>query len=446
MTREVEGRAGAAGLIVAAPASGQGKTTLATGLIAAFARRGEAVGSFKVGPDYIDPAFHAAASGRACVNLDGWAMRGDTIEALAARVAADATLVIGEGVMGLFDGAADGTGSTADIAVRLGLPVVLVIDASRQGASIAALARGFARHRADVQVAGVVLNRVGSASHEATLRRALDSAGIAVLGSVPRDGELALPSRHLGLVQAREHAALEDFVARTAATIERGIDLPALRRIAAPMRSGPSATPGIALAPLGQRIAIARDDAFAFAYPHVLEAWNRAGAALALFSPLSDEAPPEGVDAIYLPGGYPELHAGRIAQATRFLDGLRAAAARGAVIYGECGGYMVLGEGLIDGAGARHGMAGLLPLETSFAERRLHLGYRAFALVADGPLGPGGTRFKGHEFHYARLVREGPGDALFEASDATGAPLGPVGRRIGRVSGSFMHLMDRAST
>ena len=446
MTRKGMGPACAAGMIVAAPASGQGKTTVTLGLIAAFAQQGEAVRSFKVGPDYIDPAYHEAASGHPCFNIDGWAMRAATVDALAGTLFADATLVIGEGVMGLFDGAADGSGSTADIAARLGLPVVLVIDAGRQGASIAALAEGFVRHRADVAVAGVILNRVASAAHEATLRRALGGSAIPVLGALARDETLTLPSRHLGLVQAREHAALTDFVARTGKRIERSVDLAALRAAAArPNLRMPSSSFPTTLPPLGQRIAVARDDAFAFLYPHVLEGWRRAGADIAFFSPLADERPSPDCNAIYLPGGYPELHAARLSQATRFRQGLRDAATRGAVIYGECGGYMVLGDGLIDVKGGRHAMTGLLPIETSFAARRFHLGYRALELVDSNPLGPRGVRFRGHEFHYATVVREGAGEPLFQARDAADAILGSQGRRIGTVFGSFMHLIDRAS-
>ena len=194
---------------------------------------------------------------------------------------------------------------------------------------------------------------------------------------------------------------------------------------------------------LGQRIAVARDEAFAFAYPLVLEGWRRAGAEVSTFSPLAGEPPPPGADAVYLPGGYPELHAGRIAAARPFLAGLRAAARRGALVYGECGGYMALGESLTDADGEAHAMAGLLPVATTFAEARLTLGYRTARNLARGPLGPAGTGFRGHEFHYARVLREGGGAALFRCADARGRDLGPVGRRAGRVMGSFVHLIDR---
>jgi cobyrinic acid a,c-diamide synthase len=369
-----------------------------------------------------------------------------TIDARAAALFEGAGLVIGEGVMGLFDGAADGSGSTADLAARLGLSVVLVVDAGRQGASIAALVEGFARHRAAVGVAGVILNRVGSASHEALLRRALTPTGVAVLGALPRAVGLALPERHLGLVQAQEHAALEDFLGRAAAAVAAHVDLAALRALARPPTlAAPPSPPPCAIPPLGTSIAVARDPAFAFAYPHVLAGWQAAGVRLCFFSPLADEPPPRDCDAIYLPGGYPELHAVTLAAACAFLDGLRNAAARGAVIYGECGGYMALGTVLVDAAGSRHAMAGLLPLETSFAARRLQLGYRALALVAGGPLGAAGQRYRGHEFHYATVVHEGAGEPLFAAQDATGTPLGALGRRAGAVFGSFAHLIERWS-
>ena len=198
------------------------------------------------------------------------------------------------------------------------------------------------------------------------------------------------------------------------------------------------------LLPLGQRIAIARDDAFLFAYPAVLEGWRRQGAELSFFSPLADEIPDAAADAVYLPGGYPELHAGRLAAAGHFTAALRRAAASGTAIYGECGGYMALGESLTDGAGRAHRMVGLLPLATSFAERRLHLGYRAATLIGGGPLGPAGARFRGHEFHYATTIAAGADAPLFALSDASGKDLGASGLRHGSVMGSFIHLIDRA--
>jgi cobyrinic acid a,c-diamide synthase len=433
------------GLILAAPRSGSGKTIVTLALLRALRCAGVRVAAAKSGPDYIDGAFLAAAAGSPCRNLDAWAMRRETIAAsLAALSGAD--LVLCEGAMGLFDGiGADGAGSTAALAHITGWPVVLVVDASGQGASIAALVEGFARHRPDTRLAGVILNRIGSARHRAILAASLASAvpDVALLGAVPHDGALALPSRHLGLVQAEEHAALDAFLDRAAGVAAASVDLERLAALAAP-GSLAAERASCPLPPLGSRIAVARDPAFAFAYESVLDGWRAAGASLSFFSPLADDAPESFCDVVYLPGGYPELHAGALAAAQRFRAGLVAAAARGAAIYGECGGYMALGRGLVDASGARHEMAGLLPLETSFRERRLHLGYRAARLLRASALGPEGARFRGHEFHYATIVAEGQGASLFDLADGDGAALAPAGRVANTVMGSFVHLVDRA--
>jgi cobyrinic acid a,c-diamide synthase len=435
-----------AGLIIAAPASGAGKTTVTLGLLRAYVRSGVAVASAKAGPDFIDPAFHAAASGRPCRNLDAWAMRPQTLAGNLAALAEAGEFVLCEGVMGLFDGAGGAAlGSTAALARRLGWPVVLVVEVRGQGQSAAALIEGFAHHWADLRLAGVIFNGIGSPGHLRLLIEACARAvpEVAVLGGLPRIAALALPERHLGLVQAGEHPALEGFLDHAADAVQRHLDLALLRRLAAPGRlDGAGAPPP--LPPFGRHIAIARDAAFDFVYDAVLAGWRAAGATLSCFSPLADEGPEAAADAVYLPGGYPELYAGRLAGNRRFLGGLRGAAARGAALYGECGGYMVLGEGLVDAEGHRHAMAGLLPLETSFAERRLHLGYRQVSLAHDGPLGAAGTSFRGHEFHYATVLSEGPGTPLFDGADAEGRRLGPVGRVRGRVAGSFIHLIDRA--
>ncbi|HEY9057056.1 MAG TPA: cobyrinate a,c-diamide synthase, partial [Aurantimonas sp.] len=307
------------GLLIAAPHSGAGKTTVTLGLLRALRRAGVAVGSAKAGPDYIDPAFHAAASGGPCVNLDPWAMRPALVASLAGEAHQQGEAFVVEAMMGLFDGAADGSGSAADLASMLDLNIVLVVDCARQSHSVAALVRGFATHRADIAIAGLILNRVGSDRHESLLREALAPLVIPVLGVLPRQPDLALPERHLGLVQAGEHGDLEAFIERAAGWIEEGCDLPAVTALAsAGLEPMAAASPGSVapLAPLGRTIAVARDDAFAFAYPHLLDGWRDAGAALSFFSPLADEAPAPAADAIYLPGGYPELHAGRLAAAS----------------------------------------------------------------------------------------------------------------------------------
>ncbi|WP_061931209.1 cobyrinate a,c-diamide synthase [Aureimonas sp. AU22] len=426
------------GLLVAAPQSGSGKTLLTLALLRWARRRGLGVAPAKAGPDYIDPAFHAVAAGRASVNLDPYAMRPALIRDLA-ETGGDALVV--EGMMGLFDGAADGTGSAADLAEILGLPVLLVVDCARQSHSVAALVRGFRDHREGLPLCGLALNRVGSARHEAMLRGALEPLGLPILAALPRREALAMPERHLGLVGAGETDGLDAFLERAADWFGEGADaaaFEALLRSAQPRRN--PIAPTARLAPLGARIAVARDEAFAFAYPHLLDGWHKAGAALSFFSPLAGEGPDATADAVFLPGGYPELHAGRIAEAGGFHAGMARARERNAMIYGECGGYMVLGDVLEDAGGRRHPMLGFLPLVTSFATQRLHLGYRRLTALPGGPWeGP----LVGHEFHYSTIVGEGEGERLFEAADALGEALGGVGLRRGRVSGSYIHVVDR---
>jgi cobyrinic acid a,c-diamide synthase len=434
------------GLILAAPSSGSGKTLLTAGLLRHLRRRGMAVAAAKAGPDYIDSTFHTAASGGPCVNLDIWAMRQATIAGLVGGLEADAELVLCEGVMGLFDGTGpDGeAGSTAALAYCTGWPVILVVDARGQGASAAALVAGFARHEPAVPLAGVIFNRVAGPRHRAMLEAALAHhlPGLPCLGYMPQQAGLVLPERHLGLVPAGEAVEGQAVIERAATAVESALDIAALIGLARPSRLR-GAAPTVSLPPLGQSIAVARDDAFLFAYPAALQGWRRAGAKLSFFSPLADEPPDPYAAAVYLPGGYPELHAGRLAAAENFLAGLRAALAAGKAVYGECGGYMVLGEALTDADGRAHRMAGVLPLATSFAERRLHLGYRSLMLLQDGPFGRAGARFRGHEFHYATTISASTDGALFAVTDSWGIDLERAGLRRGSVAGSFIHLIDR---
>jgi cobyrinic acid a,c-diamide synthase len=439
------------GLIVAAPRSGAGKTTVALGLMRALTRGGLAVQPFKCGPDYIDPAFHAAATGRPGSNLDSWAMPLPMIAGLASRFAEGGDIAVAEGVMGLFDGASGpglaGRGATADIAALMGWPVILVLDVSGQTETAAAVALGCARYRSDVTVAGVILNRVASGRHAALIQPGFDRIGLPVLGALPRDQRFALPERHLGLVQAAEHPALAAHLDGLAEAVAQAVDLDAVVATARPMLpQSPTWGSGerAGLRPPGQRIALARDEAFSFAYPHLLAAWRDAGAEILPFSPLADEAPHPQADAVWLPGGYPELHPGRIAAAAAFRQGMQAHAARGTLIHGECGGYMVMGEGLEDAGGARHAMLGLLSLETSFRTRRLTLGYRRARLLAPCALGEAGAEIYGHEFHYAtmRPHRDAP---LLSCRDASGLGVPESGARRGGVSGTFFHAIAAPS-
>jgi cobyrinic acid a,c-diamide synthase len=432
------------GLIIAAPASGSGKTTLTLALLAALRRRGRVVQPYKCGPDYIDPAFHAAAAGRVSFNLDSWTQGRDRFDALL-DAGNDADLCLAEGVMGLFDGVATsgawGNGSTADVAATTGWPVVLVLDVAGQAQSAAAVALGFARYRDDVTVAGVILNKVASERHAALVRDGFARIGITVFGAIGRDKTLTVPERHLGLVQAQEDSALAVRLAALADLVERDVDLAALQAAAGPTRRRPRTT-APRLAPPGQRIALARDVAFSFVYPHLVAAWHAAGAEIVAFSPLADEPPDPSCDVAWLPGGYPELHAGKLAAASRFADGIRAFA-QTRPVHGECGGYMTLGAGLIDAAGTRHQMLGLLGLETDFAQRRLHLGYRTATLLAPIPGHAAGRVLRGHEFHYARVVAQSD-QPLAEIRDASGTSTAETGGRRGRVTGSFFHMVDVA--
>jgi cobyrinic acid a,c-diamide synthase len=435
----------ARGLIVAAPRSGAGKTTVTLGLLAALRRRGLAVQAAKAGPDYIDPAFHQAATGRQSFNLDSWAMRPPLLDGLVSAAASDADLLAIEGVMGLFDGieaAPRRTGSTADLAAHFRLPVVLVVDVSGQSQSAAALVRGFVLHDPEVKIGGVVLNRVGSERHRQFTADAIGALGVSILGSVPRDETIALPERHLGLVQAGEHGDLDERLDRLVTIAETHLDLDAIVKLAVPPHVI-EADQVAALPPPGSRIALARDDAFTFVYPHVLDGWRHAGAEIVPFSPLADQPPPEDCDACWLPGGYPELHAGQLAAAHKFREGLtRFAATR--PVHGECGGYMVLGEVLEDADGISHPMTGLLGHATSFAKRRLHLGYREATLLTDSAIGRARAVVRGHEFHYAALVATGNDEPLVELADGQGQRLGPAGGRCGNVTGTFFHAIAAA--
>ncbi len=432
------------GILISAPSSGTGKTTVTLGLLRAFAEDGLTVQPFKSGPDYIDPAFHEAAAGRKSFNLDTWAMDDALLSAISGE-AEGADLVIGEGSMGLYDGVAGqgatGFGSSAETARRMNWPVVLVIDVGGQAQSAAATAMGFRDYGDGLPFAGVILNRVASPRHERLTRLGMEKAGLPVLGVLPRRGDLALPERHLGLIQAVEHPDLDTAIAGYATFLRGHVDLTAIRAAAA-SRKQPSA--GALPEPPAQRIALARDAAFSFTYPHLLEGWLRAGADVLPFSPLADEAPDPSADLVWLPGGYPELHAGKLAAAETFRAGLRKHAETKPV-HGECGGYMALGEALIDKEGKRHRMAGLLGLVTSYEKRKFHLGYRRAVLNAPMPGFQTGKALRGHEFHYSAILAE-PDAPLATVTDADGNAVPETGSRKGSVTGTFFHLIaeDRA--
>ena len=431
------------GVMIAAPRSGSGKTTMTLGLLRALKRRGLAVQPFKCGPDYIDPAFHAAASGRPSFNVDSWAMRWPVASKLLADASHGSDIVVVESLMGLFDGVSQrghwGNGASADLAAATSWPVVLVLDVSGQSQTAAATARGFQNFQDGVTIAGVILNRVGSQRHVRFASEALEAAGLPVIGALPRNAHLELPERHLGLVQAEETSELDDRLNALADFVEANVDIDRILQLARPgsIAGGDRAR----IRPPGQRIALARDAAFSFVYPHLLEAWRSAGAEIVHFSPLADEGPDPDADVLWLPGGYPELHAGLLANAQRFKSAVREFA-QSRPVHGECGGYMTLGTGLVDAEGGRHEMIGLLGLETSFAVRKMNLGYRKAELIESCPLGIPGDVLTGHEFHYASVLTS-PDAPLFRLQDSDGRPLAQNGGASrGMVTGSFFHLID----
>ena len=427
------------GVLISAPASGTGKTTVMLGLLRALADEGLTVQPYKSGPDYIDPAFHRAAAGRASFNIDTWAMDGDLIAAVSGQ-SAGADIIVAEGSMGLYDGVAtrgqSGFGSSAETARTMGWPVVLVIDVGGQAQSAAATALGFKTYAPDLPFAGVILNRVASPRHERLARLGMEQAGINVLGVLPRRGDLALPERHLGLIQAVEHPDLNAAIAGYADFLRDHVDLAAIRAAAS---AGVHPAPASLPKPPAQRIALAQDAAFSFTYPHLLQGWRDGGAQILPFSPLADEAPDQDADLVWLPGGYPELHAGTLASAATFRAGLQKHAETRPV-HGECGGYMALGEALIDKDGTRHQMAGLLGLVTSYEKRKFHLGYRRAVLQSPLPGFDTGAALRGHEFHYSTILEQ-PDAPLAAVFDADGNPVPETGSRRGHVSGTFFHLI-----
>ncbi|MCV6545952.1 MAG: cobyrinate a,c-diamide synthase [Cohaesibacter sp.] len=443
------------GLVLAAASSNSGKTMLSLGLQRLLLREGMALAPAKCGPDYIDPAFHKAASHSVSINLDPWAMTAADIRERAYEHVANADMLFCEGVMGLFDGAAGGKGSSANLAKILTLPVILVLDVKGQAQTAAALVHGLQSYDPDVDVAGIILNRVGSMHHESLLREAIESLAIPILGAVRNNPDLEMPSRHLGLVQANEYADLDRRIDFIADHIAPNVDLKALCRIAGyigqqkteqeePMSQQLQEGTGLLytrLPPLGRHIAIAKDAAFTFIYPHIVRDWQNAGAEISYFSPLADETPHPQSDAIYLPGGYPELHLDVLANAKAFKQAIREAAEQKKCIFGECGGFMVLGKEIIGKNGTSKNMLNLLPITTNFSSPKLNLGYRKVIHQSDLPWP---KDLLAHEFHYATIDWQGEARPLFEASNATGRALPAMGLQVGSVMGSFAHIIGPA--
>ena len=415
------------GIILSAPNSGSGKTVITLGILRALKNRSIGITSAKSGPDYIDPRFHALASQSECFNLDSWAMSADRLRSIASQE----NYFIIEGAMGLFDGALpEAKGSTAHLGKILKLPIILIIDASKTSQSIAAIAQGFINFDHELKIGGVILNKVGSEKHERILKKSLSDINIPVLGCVYRDPQLRLPSRHLGLVQAQEQSDLNKFIHNASKIMENSIDLDYLIDTCTdlPVHLGSEI-----IAPPAQRIAIASDAAFSFTYPHILDDWHKRGAEISTFSPLSDQVP-DTCDLVFLPGGYPELYAAQLANAYQFKKALQTASK----VYGECGGYMTMGNIIIDEEGCAHKMLGLLNLETSFENKKLQLGYREIR----SEVGLFTGFYSAHEFHYATTILA-KGKPLFSVQDAEKNKLPDSGLINHTSSGSFLHIIDK---
>jgi cobyrinic acid a,c-diamide synthase len=399
-------------LVVAGTHSGVGKTTVATGLLAALRRAGHRPAGAKVGPDFIDPGYHALACGRPPRNLDAWMCGEEAVVPLAARASAGADVLVVEGVMGLFDGASDGTASsTADVARMLDAPVVLVVDAQAMSGSVAALVSGYAGFDAGVRVAGVVLNRVGSDGHETLLREALAPLGLPVLGALRTDDRLTWRDRHLGLVPVAERPdAVASALDRLADAVAERVDLAAVVRLArtAPAREAAGVRVPARVVPAGHtvRVAVAAGAAFTFTYADTLDALAAAGVEAVPVDPAHDAALPDGTAGLVAGGGFPEVHAADLAANTPLLADVRARVAQGMPTWAECGGLLWLCRTL-DGAP----LVGAVPADARMTER-LTLGYRTATATAESPVGPEGTALRGHEFRYSAVDPAGEALAL----------------------------------
>ncbi len=433
------------GLILAAPTSGSGKTLVTLGLLRSLTRRNLPVLPAKSGPDYIDPMFHEFASGEPAVNLDCWAMSRDMIgQIIAKRVQASEILagchLIVEGAMGILDGAGrEGYGNVADLAEILELPVVMIVNAAKQAQSVSLAPLGLRQARPNTVLAGVILNGIGSERHLAGAKHSLEEHGIKVFGWLPKRKELVIPSRHLGLILPSENSSMEALVDAVADQMEKTVDIDCILHATQTLScSRPSRQDSYA-DPLGQTIGLACDQAFCFTYRHVLDMWHAAGASIKPFSPLSDEGPADDVDAVFLPGGYPEIYLKQMAGNNEFRSKMISAQSRGALIYGECGGFMVLGRAIEDAEGQQHEMLGLLPHTTSMQSAKLHLGYRLLKGRKGTPFE--GNLFAGHEFHYSRMKSDTSANRLFAVQDAFGNRLPEAGLAIDNVCGSYCHTI-----
>ena len=433
-------------IVIAATHSGTGKTSLSLALVAALRRRGMQVQTFKVGPDFLDPTYHTIVSGRPCYNLDGWMTGREYVRELFARTSADADIAIIEGVMGLFDGAdaESSEGSTAEIAEWLDAPVLLVVNAHGVARSIAAMVKGFAGFEPDLSVAGVVANQCGSDRHSAWLSDSLKSESLPpMVGAVPRGAFPELPSRHLGLVSADSRVLPENVIDKLADAAERYVsidDVLNIARSAAPIELASVERPEIESR---VRIGVASDEAFHFYYQDMFDEMTIRGCELVEFSPVSDTHLPDGLDGLYIGGGYPEVCVEALSANKSMLDSIRRFAQANKPIYAECGGLMYLSEGLKTLDGKRYELVGLLPSWTRMREKKKALGYVEITLNEDSLWGARGDVLRGHEFHYSELI-ENPDAAdwkpVYDLKRRRSDEITYEGFQNGNILASYAHL------
>ena len=433
----------AATIVIAGVRSGVGKTTIATGIMGALPRRGLKVQPFKAGPDYIDPSYHKLACGLPSRNLDTWLCEHSTVLELFQRASAGRDVSVVEGVMGVFDGHSSLTedGSTAQLAKLLGAPVVLIVDASEVARSVAAEVLGFQKFDPKLNVAGVILNGVGSDRHLEFCKPQIEATtGIPVLGYLPRKEEFIQPERHLGLIPTVEGTVARQWYDSVINQVEATMDVDAILKLAQ-TASTPQAIPGVypeEPLPAGATIAVAQDKAFSFYYQDSLDLLSAWGAELAPFSPLEDDKLPPGTGGIYLGGGFPELFASLLSENAPMHRAMRDAVAKGVPVYAECGGLMYLGKSLSDLDGVTHPMVGIIPAESAMSQTRLTLGYREVESCSDSPVLLKGERVRGHEFHWSTLAQQpGPEESVYKVVDQDNRP---DGFRTGNVWASYVHI------
>lgn len=433
-------------IIIASPVSGSGKTTVTVGLMECLKRRGLKVAPFKVGPDFIDPGYHRMITGQPSINLDGWICAPEMVESLFAEHCANADIAVIEGVMGLFDGISGSSddGSTAQVARLTGATVFLVVDARGYARSVAALVKGFVDFDPGIRIGGIILNNVASDNHARILREALETElpAVKILGCIKRDRLLQIPARHLGLMTVEEHELSPEFLDHLVEVIRGSLDLGTLWAVAGSGKSFDLQPPPSPVADQ-VRIAVARDAAFCFVYESNLRLLAAAGAELVEFSPLRDRSLPASVSGLYLPGGYPETHAGTLAANSSMKEEIHAAIEAGLPAYAECGGFIYLTAGIRSTNGLldpQQQFVGIFPITTTMLEKRKALGYREVMLKEDSLLGTAGTTARGHEFHYSE-VEEMPAEfrRIYQVSKGE-HDLGTEGYLYKNCLASYIHL------